>query len=131
MARLPVDVTAQGSRLFNEYEGAFVENYVSQQLIGSGLKELYYWRSKGGRAELDFLCEIGDRIIPLEVKAGVNPRSKSLKSYDDQFEPPCPARSTLLNLKRDGKICNLPLYAVSLLSRLVPNLLSGTVSPTH
>ena len=124
MAKLPVDIPAQGARLFNEYEGAFVENYVAQQLIAAGQEELFYWRSKGGRAELDFLCEIGDGIIPLEVKAGVNPRSKSLRSYDDQFTPPCLARTTLLNLKRDGKICNLPLYAVSLLSSLIPNLRS-------
>ncbi len=122
MAKLPVDIPSQGARLFNEYEGAFVENYVAQQLIAAGQEELFYWRSKGGRAELDFLCEIGDGIIPLEVKAGVNPRSKSLKSYDDQFAPPCLARTTLLNLKRDGKICNLPLYAVSLLSSWIPNL---------
>ncbi len=72
---------------------------MAQQLIAAGQKELFYWRRKGGRAELDFLCEIGDGIIPLEVKAGVNPRSKSLKSYDNQFAPPCLARTTLLNLK--------------------------------
>jgi predicted AAA+ superfamily ATPase len=45
MAGLPVDILAQGTRLFNEYEGAFVENYVAQQLISAGQNELYYWRS--------------------------------------------------------------------------------------
>ncbi|MDL1985095.1 MAG: hypothetical protein LWX54_13075 [Deltaproteobacteria bacterium] len=75
--------------------------------------------AKGGKAELDFLCEFAGQICPLEVKAGINPKSKSLRSYDLQFEPAMLARTNLLNFKKDVKICNLPLYAVSLLPRLV------------
>lgn len=119
MSRLPVELLAGGDRLFNEYKGAFVENYVAQQLMAHFGQPLYYWRSKGGKAELDFLWEFSDRIYPLEVKAGINPRSKSLRSYDMQFSPPVLARATLLNFKKDGKIINLPLYAVSLLPELV------------
>lgn len=119
LAGSPVELLAQGERLFNEYEGAFVENYVAQQLVSHFQQDLYYWRSKGGKAELDFLCEFADQVCPLEVKAGINPKSKSLKSYDLQFQPDRLMRTNLLNLKRDGKICNLPLYAVSLLPHLV------------
>ena len=119
LAGSPVELLAQGERLFNEYEGAFVENYVAQQLVSHFQKDLYYWRSKGGKAELDFLCEFADQVCPLEVKAGINPKSKSLKSYDLQFHPARLMRTNLLNFKTDGKICNLPLYAVSLLPRFV------------
>ncbi len=119
MARVPVNILAQGERLFNEYEGAFVENYVAQELVSHFQLKLYSWRSKGGKAELDFLCEFGDRILPMEVKAGINPRSKSLRSYDVQFQPARLMRTSLLNLKADGKIVNLPLYAISLLPRFV------------
>jgi hypothetical protein len=55
----------------------------------------------------------------LEVKAGINPKSKSLKSFDLQFNPSRLARTNLLNFKKNGKICNLPLYAVSLLTALI------------
>ena len=119
MAGSPVEILAQGGRLFNEYEGAFVENYVAQQIVSHFQQDLYYWRSKGGKAELDFLCEFSGRISPLEVKAGTNPKSKSLRSYDLQFHPDRLMRSSLLNFKMDGKICNLPLYAVSQLPRFV------------
>ena len=122
MAKSPVELLAQGERLFNEYEGAFVENYVAQQLVSHFHQQLYYWRSKGGRAELDFLFESQGNICPLEVKAGINPRSKSLKSYDLQFKPDQLMRTNLLNFKKDGKIYNLPLYAVSLL----PEFISGS-----
>ena len=122
LAGAPLELLVQGERLFNEYEGAFVESFVAQQLVVGGEKNLHYWRSKGGRAELDFLVPIGTRIVPLEVKAGLNPRSKSLHSYDAQFAPDVLARSNLLNLKRDGKTVNVPLYAVSELSRLIGGL---------
>lgn len=119
MSNSPPELLVKGERLFNEYEGAFVENYVAQQLVSHFNQTLYYWRSKGGKAELDYLCELGGRIYPLEVKSGLNPKSKSLKSYDQQFSPTQLVRSNLLNFKKDGKICNLPLYAVSLLPRLI------------
>ena len=122
MANSPVELLVQGERLFNEYEGAFVENYVAQQLISHFSQPLYYWRSKGGKAEVDFLYELIDLIFPLEVKAGINPKSKSLKSYDDQFKPDHLMRTNLLNLKKDGKICNLPLYAISQLTTLLATI---------
>lgn len=122
LANSPVELLVQGERLFNEYEGAFVENYVTQQLISHFPQSLYYWRSKGGKAEIDFLCEFVDRIFPFEVKAGINPKSKSLKSYDNQFKPDQLMRTNLLNLKKDGKVCNLPLYAISQLNTLLATL---------
>ena len=95
-------------------------NYGCQYLFTiQGLTPIFFWRSKGGKAELDFLWEFEGGIYPLEVKAGINPKSKSLKSYDLQFNPACLARSNLLNLKKDGKIYNLPLYAVSLICALI------------
>ncbi len=113
MARTPLEVSVEGDRLFTEYRGALAENYVAQELVAGGQPDLYYWRSAGGRAELDFLCEIGRTVVPVEVKAGLSRRSKSLKSYDQQFAPDVLVRTNLLNLKKDGKICNVPLYAVS------------------
>ena len=117
LAKVPSRLLAQGQQLFNEYEGAFVENYVAEQLVAHFRIRLYYWRSKGGKAELDFLCELADRVLTLEVKAGFNPKSKSLRSYDNRFQPERLMRTNLLNLKADGKIVNLPLYAISLLPR--------------
>jgi predicted AAA+ superfamily ATPase len=119
MSRLPVELFAHRERLFNEFEGAFVENYAAQQLVAHFGQPLHYWRSKGGKAELDFLCEFSGRIYPLEVKAGINLRSKSLRSFDVQFSPSVLTRASLLNLKKDGKIINFPLYALSLLPNMV------------
>jgi len=100
MSRSPVELLSLGNRIFNEYDGAFVESFAAQQLTAHFGQPVHYWRSKGGKEELDFLCEFSGRIYPLEVKAGINPRSKSLRSYDRQFSPSALPRATLLNLKK-------------------------------
>lgn len=122
LAKTPVNIQNFGKRIFTEYAGAFVENYVAQQLKCITLQNLYYWRSKSGMAELDFLCEADNYIYPLEVKSGVNPKSKSFNSYDQQFNPSYLVRTTLLNLRKDDKICNIPLYAVMLLFSLMKKI---------
>jgi len=113
MAGISADILVRGDMIFREFEGALVENYVVQELKAAKGMDLYYWESKGS-AEVDFVCEVSDSIYPLEAKAGVNPRSKSLLSFDQKFNPPCLGRTSQLNLKRDGRILNIPLYAVSL-----------------
>ena len=109
-----------GDRLFAEYRGALVENYVAQQLAAGAAGELHYWRSSGGKAEVDFLLERSGEVVPLEVKSGVNPRS--LRSFDSQFAPPLLVRSTLLNLKHDARVLNIPLYALPDALRFVGDL---------
>jgi hypothetical protein len=52
------------------------------------------------------------------VKAGVNPKSQSLRVYDAKFSPPVLSRTSLLNLRKDGRVINFPLYAISLFPRL-------------
>jgi predicted AAA+ superfamily ATPase len=125
MVKSPVESMLDGERLFNEYEGALVECYVAQELKVGIQPELFYWRSKGGKAELDFLCEFEREVMPMEVKAGISTRSRSLRSFDQQFSPRYLIRTNLLNLKKDGKVCNLPLYAVSQFRRLIMGLPSS------
>lgn len=117
LAKIAPDILTHGDQLFTEFKGAFVENYVAQQLKSHTQTELYYWKSAGS-AEIDFICEYGNNIFPLESKAGINPRSKSLLFYDQKYNPNLLSRTTLLNLKQDGKICNYPLYAISLFPEL-------------
>jgi predicted AAA+ superfamily ATPase len=125
MVKSPPASMVEGQRLFNEYEGALVENYVAQQLMAGIQPELYYWRSRGGKAELDFLCELKRDVVPMEVKAGYSRKSRSMRSFDQQFSPRNLVRANLLNAKRDGKVCNLSLYAVSQLRKLISGLSDG------
>jgi len=120
-ARIPVEAVVRGDDLFSTYRGAFVENYVAQQLMalmGEEGGELHYWRSESRKAEVDFLVTLRGQILPLEAKAGVNPKSKSLGVYQERFRPKLSLRTTLLNLKRQDKLVNIPLYAIGTMPRL-------------
>ena len=110
MARTPPALLIEGDRVFTEFRGALTESYVAQQLVAARHRDLHYWRSTGGRAEIDFLIEAGGRVVPVEAKAGLSRKSKSLRSYDQQFSPDVMIRTNLRNLKRDGKMANIPLH---------------------
>jgi hypothetical protein len=68
---------------------------------------------------VDFLWQSPQgSILPLEAKSGINPKSKSLRIYEEKFHPARLLRTTPLNLRQDGKILNIPLYALTALDRL-------------
>jgi predicted AAA+ superfamily ATPase len=113
MTRLSQDTLINGNAIFTHFYGALVENYVAQQLQCKFPGDLYYWTS-AGKAEVDFVFSVNDRVYPLEVKAGFYPQSKSMKVYNEKYNPGMVSRTSLLNLKKNGNRCNYPLYAISL-----------------
>lgn len=119
MARIPESLIVHPDELFTTYHGMLAENFVAQQLTALIQAPLYYWRSDAYGAEVDFLCDHTPDIYPLEVKSGINPRSKSLRSFDERFHPPKLLRTTLLNFVNQERIVNIPLYGLHLLPRIL------------
>jgi predicted AAA+ superfamily ATPase len=104
-----------GDNLFSEYSGAFVENYVSQELsVQIDSEEIFYWTSKS-EAEVDFIVPIGSKIFPLEVKCGLSRRTKSLRVYAEKYKPSVIFRTSPRNFTCESDLINIPLYAISLL----------------
>lgn len=95
--------------LFDNFKGGLTENYVFNQLTRNGLN-LYYWTS-GSQAEVDFITRLGDDIIPVEAKAKVNTRSRSLGVYVDRFKPKYAIRISQKNFGFENNIKSVPLYA--------------------
>ena len=62
--------------------------------------------------EVDFVIDVGDKAIPVEVKAEENLKAKSLKSYRDRFSPEISVRTSMADYRQDDRLINLPLYAV-------------------
>ena len=119
MSGLPGKVILDGDALFQEFKGALTEQYVIQELGSTEFPALWYWSAQRAPAEVDALLEYEGSIIPLEIKAGENLRSKSLKSYYDRYTPAVAVRASLSDLRDEGWMFNLPLYAVSQLGRLL------------
>ncbi len=120
LANLSPDAFGDASRLFTEFKGALSENYVLQSLARMEGDPPYYW-SSGGQAEVDFLIQRGDAILPVEVKSDRNLRSRSLSVYGAAYaaDTPLKIRFSLKNLHRDGDILNIPLFMVDLLDRIL------------
>ncbi len=109
MCKLPARVLVEGDKMFVEFKGSFTENYVAQSLQTTHESPLYYWAS-GGDAEVDFLLEKEGHLFPLEVKSGTSTKKKSLLVYQKKYSPSVLSRGSLMNLKKDGILCNYPLY---------------------
>jgi uncharacterized protein len=124
-ANLPMDIFVKGDELFKTYHGAFVENFVAQHLISCRIVpigNLFFWKSESRKAEVDFIVQSRSRVFPFEVKAGINPKSKSLQSYYERYKPAALLRATLLNMMRNGTFVNIPLYAISNLESIMKSL---------
>ena len=119
MADLNAEILVSGDQIFNEFAGALTENYAAQQLRAVFGANLQYWKNKNGKAEVDFLFETKGEIYPLEVKAGINLKSKSLHFFDSKYNFAQLFRTSLRNFRRDGKICNIPLYYLDSLPHIV------------
>lgn len=111
MNNLPVKIMLDPNQLFMEFKGALTENFVAQELMVAHFDKIYYWTSQG-TAEVDFVLQHELDIYPLEVKAGISAHKKSLLSYHEKYQPKILSRATLMNLKKDGEVCNYPLYLV-------------------
>jgi len=91
------------------YKGTIAENYVAQALFSNSLG-LYYWTSSSS-AEIDFLIDTDDGVIPIEVKSGDNIRSQSLEMFMKKYKSKYAIRLSSRNFGFFNNIKSVPLYA--------------------
>lgn len=115
MTTLSKSTLLNGNDLFNEFKGALTEQYVLQQLMTLSRLNTYYWTNDKGTAEIDFLVDTGDKIVPIEVKAEANLKVKSLKIYHDKYLPEISVRTAMTDYKREEWLLNLPLWAIEVI----------------
>jgi len=107
-ARIPASVIFDKSNNFKEIKGALIENIVCNELKRSFEGGIYYWSAeKPGRAEVEFVIQYGNDIIPIVAKAGSVSRTRSLIQYSVRFFP---KKSVLTSMDCDRSDV-LPLYA--------------------
>lgn len=118
MAGLHQRTLLDGNDLFVEFKGALTEQYVCQQLKTIENLGVYYYTNDRGSCEVDFVVDTGEQIIPVEVKAEVNLRAKSLKTYQEKFSPDVSVRTSMTDYKKEDWLVNLPLYAIEYITKL-------------
>ena len=111
-SNLDATTILEKNRIFSEFKGALTEQYVLQQLLAKQKNPIFYWSNDRGSAEVDFLLEKKQSLIPIEVKAEENLKAKSLKLFVEQFNLPKGLRISMANYRQEEWLINLPLYAI-------------------
>lgn len=115
-SHLDASVLLDGSRIFSEFKGALTEQYVLQQLIANQDNPVFYWATEKGTAEVDFVVQQKQSVIPIEVKAEENLKAKSLKVYVEQFQPERAFRFSMADYREQDWLVNVPLYGFNVLT---------------
>ena len=73
--------------------------------------QLYYWESDN-TAEVDFLIQKENHVIPVECKAGNHVKAKSMMVYMEKYAPAYAIRISARNFGMVQGIKSVPLYSV-------------------
>ena len=94
----------------NTFMGGIAENFVAQALL-TNKHQLFYWKNEN-RAELDFVIQINDKVVPVEVKSGRHTKSKSLEQFRKKYRCDLAYRISVNNFDITDGLKSIPLYAV-------------------
>ena len=112
MSELDPESVMRGNDIFTEFKGALTEQFVLQQMVADTKYTPYYYAGEKSTYEVDFLIQKGRNVIPIEVKAEENLRSKSLQVYVGKFQPEYAVRTSMSPYRRQDWLVNIPLWGV-------------------
>ena len=117
LAHLPASVVTDPIANYTEFKGAMAENAVLQSMIPlMDDQKPYYWTSPG-TAEVEFVIQWDDKIIPIEVKAEENITGSSLSVYNKTYSPHYRMRFSMLNLQFNEGLLSSPAPLASWLDK--------------
>ena len=122
-AKAELDITAlfeHNDEILSFFNGAITEQYVMQELITAGFKP-YYWGRERGEAEVDFVIQWRNEIVPVEVKSGFRKKSKSFDVYRHMYNPKRAVRTTLRNFGVIDGLFSVPLYMIAGIGKILEN----------
>ena len=115
MAQIPPSLVLIGDNVFSEYKGAFTENYVLSQMVSIPQTVIGYYSKENSTMELDFIVQAGTSLIPIEVKAEENVKSRSLSQFVNVDKAGSGMRGLRFSMKgfrTQDWMDNVPLFAV-------------------
>lgn len=112
LSETPPEQILIGDNVFEEYKGAFTENYVLQQLKSLPRTFIYYYSNDNSTLEIDFVVQHEAHVIPIEVKAEENLRAKSLRQFVTDNAGLHGVRFSMSDYREQDWLTNVPLWAV-------------------
>jgi uncharacterized protein len=110
IAKVDQKILLEKNTILVEFKGALTEQFVAQQLKIN--HDIYYWVASNATAEVDLLIQFQNEIIPIEVKAEENLKSKSLKVFVEKYKPSTAIRTSMNGYREQDWLTNVPLYAI-------------------
>lgn len=107
LAKLPADIIVSSTSNYVEFKGALAENAALQSLVTIADDMPSYWSSQS-KSEIEFVIQIGNEIIPIEVKAESNISGRSIGVYNEKYAPNYRCRFSMLNLQFNGNLMSCP-----------------------
>ena len=117
-----------GNALFTNFKGSLTEQFVLQELSANGITT-NYWSSDSGNAEVEFVVQGEKDVFPIEAKAGINTKAKSLRVYREHFSPPYAIRTSLQPHHDGESVKDIPLYAFG--SHIAHLIAAGRGNDSH
>ena len=117
MSNLNSRIVVEGNKLFEEFKGALTENYILNVLCYLFDNVPNYFTFD--RHEIDFLIQHKNKVISIEVKSGNSTNNASLSRYNIKFNNELSIRFSMNNLKKDGKIVNIPLFLAEYIENFI------------
>ena len=117
MSNLDSKIIIQGNKLFEEFKGAYAENFILNMLTYLYENTPNYFIFD--RYEIDFVIQNKNEIIPIEVKANKSTNNLSLTRYNERNENKISIRFSMNNLIQNEKIINVPLFLVEYIEKFI------------
>ena len=110
LAGVSLNSMLHGNDFFEEFKGVIAEQFICQKIKSQSIS-CYYWSPEGGTSEVDFIIQRQDQIVPIEVKSGLNVRSRSLRVYFDKYNPQTCIRTSPNDYEEQSWMTNIPLFS--------------------
>ena len=119
MSGVDAKTLLEGNAIFEEFKGSLTEQYVLCQLKQCTKLDAFYWTSDIGKAEVDFIVQIGKNNVPIEVKAEENLQAKSLKSFIEKYNTKVNVRTSMSDYRKEDWLINIPLYSIGNIENII------------
>lgn len=119
MAKVDVTTIIDGNEIFIEFKGTLAEQFVLTELKTNTKAPIFYWSAEKGISEIDYIIQLGQNNIPIEVKSSENLQAKSLKTFVQKYNTKLNVRTSMTNYRVEDWLINIPLYMIGNIMNIV------------
>lgn len=119
MAKLDAKSIINGNEILVEFKGAITEQFVLTELKTNTNYPVFYWSAEKSKAEVDYVVQLENQNIPIEVKSSENLQAKSLKSFVQKYETKINVRTSMSDYRKEEWLVNIPLYLIGNIEKIL------------